>query len=233
VKVLVAGDTHGNRWTRHVLRSADKLGISDAIIVGDCWDVHQDYSEFKARPHFVAGNHEQPLYWEAGKALGRCHDDYSTFELGGRKFGVLGHIDEESHKHLKTELPWLYDALGPKPDIWFTHKPIEEVKEIFRGIDVLLTHDAAYPINFISMGTGEPVVAGSKYLTQVLEAVQPKLSFGGHFHHYEKRQFGATTRYQLNQQGTSQHFTMGVLDLETMGFELIADCVEQKESRHP
>src|ERR1051326_3959673 len=187
MKILLCGDPHGEYWIRRCLTLADSLGIPMTVFLGDVWDVHMPYyEEYATRMLACAGNHEQPLFWEAGKAKGRCLDDYSTFEFGGIKFGVLGHIDQDNHEHLRIHLPWLYDALGPKPDIWMRKMPVSEAAKIFSGVDVMLTHDGPHPMEFIDPG-GCMRTSGSKYLADICLTVKPKFLMHGHYHSYHNR----------------------------------------------
>lgn len=58
-KLLIAGDCHSGYWIRKVLQAADRRNVESAIVVGDCWDAAMDYSDCKARPYLVQGNHEK------------------------------------------------------------------------------------------------------------------------------------------------------------------------------
>lgn len=216
MKVLIAGDVHGAYWTHHVLKTADELDIPIAIIVGDCWDVSYDYSQHKAQPLFVEGNHEQPLQWMIGVKRGVCLPDYHTFELDGSKFGVVSRIDEVNHAHLEREVPWLYHALGPKPDIWMTKQDFD-----FSGIDVLLCHDGPYPTQFEDMETGELRVSGSRYLSGIVERFKPSYVFHGHYHTYFDRVMQGTRVIGLNQQHRGGHNSMAIYDTVTKQVERI------------
>jgi Icc-related predicted phosphoesterase len=222
MKVLIAGDTHGAFWIGRVLAKADDIGADMAIVVGDCWDVHVRWEDrYRTPVKFVAGNHEQPLFWEAGVAKGRCLEDYSTFTIGGVKFGVIGKIDQDNHEHLRESLPWLYDALGPKPDIWMDKMPLVDASKLFYGVDVMLTHDGPSPMEFRDP-EGMHRESGSKYLSDLLIEVKPKLLFHGHYHHQHTRRIGDTIAVGLDQQMVkAAALSMIVLDTDSMSYAFV------------
>ncbi len=221
-KILLGGDAHGERGIREILKEADKHGATHAIVVGDCWDVHYDYSkDYKAKPLYLAGNHEQPLNWEISRQFNRgVLENFSTFNLHGVMFGVIDRIDETNHAHLKETIPWLYDALGPKPDIWMDKPAIETLP--FEGIHVLLTHDSPYPIEFVDPN-GDTHVSGSEYLRSVIEMYKPKYNFSGHYHGCNRRTIHDTDCVGLNQQNASKRygFSKALLDTETMEIQML------------
>lgn len=202
MKVLIAGDMHNNIVA--VERAAFELNCDEAIVVGDCWNYTTDAD---LPIHLILGNHERFKLWEniqltrqgAGDNV-HLHDDYTTFEIDGTTFGVIGRIDEVNHRIAKQ-----YIALGPAPDMWMKKKSMDYIAWLFDGIDVLLTHDGPYPVEFNSPFhvPGEAYapsgrkLGGSAYLADVVSAVQPSLQVGGHYHSFSEKMLGNTYCVQL------------------------------------
>lgn len=180
MRILVTTDPHGHSGIKRAERWAKREEANAVIVTGDCWDIH---FHRKLPFHFIRGNHEQEALWaryrQDAENVTR-HEDYTTFVLGGRKFGVLGRMNKEAFDRMGAQ-GWF---LGNPNNATFEEKPVEEAAKIFEGCDVLLFHDSPYP--FLIKGEK----AGSKYLTKVAELVQPKFVFHGHMHVEHDRMMG-------------------------------------------
>lgn len=169
MRLLIAGDAHGNDGLREAETWALREDVDALIVVGDVWDIHKDR---KLPTHYIRGNHEQEKLWARpwrGKNV-TSHEDYTRFALGDRVFGVLGRMDRESYIKLVARGWWVGD---PNNATFYEH---EAFAEKLAGTEVLLLHDTPRPYPF----NGEE--AGSEYLTRVIDTIKPKLVFHGHMH---------------------------------------------------
>lgn len=191
MRIVVTTDAHGTNG----VTAAHRMGIweeaSAVIICGDVWAL--PYKPTVVPIHAIRGNHEpvgMDTWWAKGRGTGgmHLHDDYTTFTLGGLRFGVIGRMDEGTHKHLNPlDAPPTKGMPITKPGMWlgdpsnraFEPMPLDEVAELFEGCDVLLFHDSPHP--FDERG------AGSHFLTDVVKAVKPLAVFHGHMHKERRR----------------------------------------------
>ncbi len=207
MKVLVCGDCHGAPGTLAADRLAKELNAGAVILLGDVWDMNLHRPEPIVPMEAVLGNHER---WnlvvrnEVGPGL-RIHHDYSRFELGGVKFGVIGRIDDTPRIR---ELMSLGLFLGDPNNMFFAQLEGQKVRDALGGSDVLLFHDAPFPFvlghrplaqakDYIGAGPVDTEVVGSRYLNEVIRTIEPKLVFHGHMHLLDIRYIKRTRVYGL------------------------------------
>jgi predicted phosphodiesterase len=216
VRIVIVGDTHGTRGVYQARRIALTEGVGHVVQCGDVWAVNAQPDTNTtlletAFLHVIQGNHEKWELWDRDyfgpKIIG--HLDYSVFELGGKKFGVIGRIDDIPEvRRLMADGLFLGEPLDR---IFFERKTMEQVKTLLGGCDVLLFHDAPRPFvlghrpvpdappgEWIGAGpVSDPLIIGSDYLAAVVRTIKPKLVFHGHMHITDIRHIGWTHVYGL------------------------------------
>lgn len=216
MKILIVGDCHGFGGMISAAHLAVDLKADAIIALGDVWDTDlsiagEDGKSAGPPFHFVLGNHER---WDrlAANKIGDglvLHLDYTKFELGGVKFGVIGRIDDTPRvRELMEKGLWL----GDPTKIFFERLEGQQIRDLLGGIDVLLTHDAPWPFvlghrpvpttpGYVGvakvMKMPDSEIIGSEYLNEVIRMLQPKLHFGGHMHLLDIRYIGPTRSYNL------------------------------------
>lgn len=230
-QVLLVGDCHGYEGVLAADRLAKELGVDAIILLGDVWDIDLNRPEPIIPMEIILGNHERwPLVAQnkTGKGI-TIHHDYTTFFLGDRKFGCLGHIDDTPAVRDLIDLGlWL----GEPDKIFFARLEGQQIRDLLGGIDVLLTHDAPFPFtlghrplpatpNYKGAGPIEHTeVIGSEYLNEVIRTVEPKLAFHAHMHLLDIRYIKQTRVYGLPPIDPSfQHRGYAILDTTTMRAE--------------
>lgn len=172
-KIFIDTDPHGAVGLRQGEVIAMNIGIAKRICLGDIWDANQSRA---IETHYIRGNHERDEYWTGADNV-TLHADYSTFIIDGVKFGVLGRMDPNIYARLRDRL-WL----GHPSNACFTERP--DASQLLKGCDVLLFHDTPYPF------VANQHMAGSEYLTGIMETVRPKLVLHGHMHQLQTRRWG-------------------------------------------
>jgi Icc-related predicted phosphoesterase len=204
MKVLIVGDCHGYEGMLAANDLALDLDCDAVVQLGDCWRVEMSMD---VPFHVIPGNHEQWRLWAEGEFGEKviAHTDYTTFELGGRKFGVIGRIDDmPSIRQLMTGGL----NLGEPDKIFFARLEGQQVRDALGESDVLLFHDAPFPFvlghrpvpnnpDWITAGPRHPEIIGSPYLNEVVRAVHPTYAFHGHMHLLDIRYIGPTRVYGL------------------------------------
>jgi Icc-related predicted phosphoesterase len=192
VKIGIATDPHGIMGIVNAERQALEHGCDAMIITGDCWDVNHGR---RIPTHYMRGNHEMEKFWQHAALEPphnvTLHEDYTQFQLDGIKFGVLGRMDDDTHKHLYPENGGRIFLGHPE------NRAFEKIKNPqakFKGVDVMLFHDAPWPFMLTPQ---EDHFIGSPYLTDILKHVQPKLAFHGHQHMLEVRPVAFTDVFGL------------------------------------
>lgn len=215
MKVLLVGDCHGFNGMVVAAHLAVDLKAEAVICLGDVWDVDaklyisRDGQNTVPPFHVVLGNHERWAVLAKNTTFHNnvtVHRDYTTFELGGVKFGVIGRIDDT---------PRMRDLmagglfLGEPDKIFFERLEGQQVRDALGGSDVLLFHDAPFPFvlghrplprdpNWKSAGPlDRPEIVGSEYLNEVVRTIEPKYALHGHMHLLDIRYIGNTRVYGL------------------------------------
>ena len=175
---------------------------------------------------FIRGNHEdfswlEHLSAKSGEAVTSVDQfnllkyvaDGTIADIGGLKVAFLGGIETETADE-RTIKESAYDQL-------IEQKPGE--------IDVLVTHDAPYGIGVGFKGE----IQGSRNITELIETIQPKYLFAGHYHHMNgPRKYGETTYMGLNilippikkdKLGRSQPGSICILDIDKDQAEFVTD----------
>lgn len=237
--VLVVGDCHGFAGMASAAHLAVELKVGAVVLLGDVWDV--DAKIFIAGPnggnavppfHVVLGNHERwPVLAKNPDFHNNVtiHGDYETFSLGGRRFGVIGRIDDTPEaRELMDVGVWL----GEADKIFFERLDGQRVRDALGSCDVMLSHDAPWPFTLGyrpipadpdykgAWKVGDAEIVGSRYLTEVCRVVQPRYWFAAHMHLLDIRYIYETRVYNLPPIDPSfKQRGYALLDTESMAAE--------------
>lgn len=187
-EILVTTDAHGAGGMERAARWAETCVVDQVIVTGDIGDLMVD---MPVTTHIIRGNHEKEAHWTDETYQGDelvLHEDYSTFEVEGVTFGVLGRMDERACKVRPAPSPYNippgYIWLGDARNRAFEHRDIDDVVSEWQDVDVILFHDTPYPYNY-----GESEVAlsavddgGSPYLSEIVNRTDAELVYHGHTH---------------------------------------------------
>jgi predicted phosphodiesterase len=209
-RVLIIGDTHGNApWIETVLLTAQRLGITTAIQLGDfgIWpgesgsvfvdQVQQAAERTGVAIYAMTGNHDDQVQ------IGEFEEDRDVdgfVTLGpnlrwiprgqrwtweGITFGALGGAFSVDHRWRTNGVDWWAGAEEVRPD---------DVDRLgVEPLDVLLTHDApqgAHPPDRYEI----PIIDASQsqisrgYLRQAVVSTGPQLVIHGHWHVRQTRE---------------------------------------------
>lgn len=200
MKILVAGDTHGDvGHVEHLIHCAKANGCDTIVQVGDFgyWP-HMD--KFDQHVNKRAARADVQFYWLDGN-----HENFDALE---KIVDMDAAEPQQMHSnlwYLARGCTWTWDgctfmALGGAYSIdkpgriegrsWWSQELItreQAERSMDRGpIDVLLTHDA--PLDTVpiisEIKDDYPLSKGNrKAISAVVEAVKPKLLIHGHYHH--------------------------------------------------
>jgi len=191
-KIMFAGDCHGATGIQTAINYATFRRSEALVLCGDVWDVNRNYENPNGIPvSFVRGNHEDIHKLRHSKL--DYIADYETRTIEDVLVGGIGGIDGISHLGIKRTKPFLYNSVyrSKQPSVEFIPRSMSDIP--FQNIDILVTHDAPWPI---AIG---PEITGSQYLTSVVKHFRPKVALHGHFHWYDVRQIYSTTIIGLDE----------------------------------
>lgn len=209
MKVLLAGDTHGDLpHVAYLLRTAAQVGCDRIVQVGD-FGFWPHVEPFHERVNAAARSAALTWYWLDGN-----HENFDVLE---EVVDMVADAPQQMDDHLwylARGSTWTWDdcrfmAVGGAPSVdkeyrvegstWWAQELLtqEQVRRAqSRGpVDVLLTHDApdgTVPIVGPSY-KGDPLSQHHRQLVSAItETVQPKLLAHGHYHHRYTGTFGST-----------------------------------------
>lgn len=218
MKILIAADAHGIAGIVAAEKAALARGIPSVVIAGDVWDVNHAR---RLDTHYIRGNHERDEYWGDQVDNVTLHPDYSTFLLGGLKFGVLGRKDPDV----------VDEVLKKRPDVWLGHHSNrsfvkrDDAAQLLAGSDVLLLHESPWPF------VGNGWVGGSGFLKDLVETVRPQVVFHGDMHQLQTRRWEGVEIIGLPPIDPEyvQH-GYAVLDTETLDVEIVTTVRPLKQN---
>jgi Icc-related predicted phosphoesterase len=195
---------------------------ADLELQDDLWYARHQLSQ---PIHFIRGNHEDfewlNLISENGTKITaidkfdiiRYIPDGTIIDLNGIKIAFLGGIETDKEELRAIDFKAYSNLIKYEPGV----------------IDILVTHDSLYGTGISFKGE----VQGSKKVTQLVEAIQPKYLVAGHYHHMiEPQQIGTTKYLGLNilippirkdKLGCVQKGSIAVLDTIECAIELVKD----------
>lgn len=208
MRVLLAGDTHGNhRHVDYLLKMAAELQADRIVQVGD-FGYWPHLSDYHRRVSSMAQRARTPIYWLDGN-----HENFDALE-------VAVDVDADEPQGMLPDLwylprgcTWAWDgcrfmSLGGAYSIdkssrtegysWWPQETLTRAqveRAMDRGpVDVLLTHDTPEGVCPIvdSNYKGDDISRGNrKAVSAVADAVTPRLVVHGHYHHRYTAAYGA------------------------------------------
>lgn len=223
MKVLLAGDTHGNiRHVKSLIEIAVYEGCDRIVQLGDFgfWPHIEDFDAQVNRAameagitfYWLDGNHENFDQLEKEVDFNSAHPQQmyanlwylprgSTWEWDGCRFMALGGAYSiDKHRRVEGHSWW--------PQELITSAQVE--RAVSRGqVDIMLTHDTpegGCPIPVISLhGKGDEISRGNRLaVSAVLESAKPRLLAHGHMHHRHTTKIGKTRIEGLDCDGTGR-----------------------------
>lgn len=224
MKILLAGDTHGNIDQFHYLHWVMKQhGITRGIVLGDfgLWpgpagkkfldDLKELCAEDGITWEWLDGNHEdhtQIQQWvreEGGYTRPYKLSDHVhylprgyRFEIDGCRFMTLGGAWSIDQEHRLPYITWW-------PEEQITQADVRRALDSDEPIDILLTHDmpadreAVLSLGFRMSSGGE---GNRRAISEVMYALKPKLLAHGHMHVRASCRVGDTQVESINCDGT-------------------------------
>lgn len=209
MKVLLAGDTHGDLpHVAYLLRTAAREGCDRIVQVGD-FGFWPHVEPFHERVNAAARSAALTWYWLDGN-----HENFDVLETTVEMDAPEPMQMDDSLWYLPRGSTWEWDscrfmALGGAPSVdkeyrvegatWWPQELLTQeqvTRAQSRGpVDVLLTHDApdgVCPIVGPSYKGDRLSQHHRRLISAVTEAVTPRLLAHGHYHHRYSGAFGAT-----------------------------------------
>lgn len=220
MKILIAGDTHGNRgaWKYSIFPRAAKLDCDRIFQVGDFGFYRYD-AKYLRKLSYYTGEFGISIDWLDGN-----HEDFDQLEKIGA-FGADGPVEVATNvTYYPRGYHWVWEgthfmslggaysinknSLTPGVD-WFPQEQLrdEDVERALRApqVDVLLTHDAPMNISVaggFSSSTAIPFTYPNREkVEEVMRHFNPKLLVHGHFHVEHTREWHETEIVGLNYEG--------------------------------
>ena len=202
LRVLIAGDTHGNtKWVKHLIDAAARNDCPVIIQVGDFgyFPDHRDGPRFLSAVDQACAANGVELWFIDGN-----HDDHTSLvelehghipvdvaehvtylprgrrlHLGGRRFGFLGGAFSVDWRDRTAGIDW-----------W--HHEVTDTDDVARlgteQLDVLITHDAPAGVALLSswrLPAEDQVRADDvrALVAQATASTSPQLLVHGHWHH--------------------------------------------------
>ena len=215
--LFVCGDVHGE-WKKLVWLALNKYKITgaDIVVLGDFGvgfdktldnfykHVHQKLEDADLILYTLRGNHDDPEYFKLDKySYPRLKflEDGKIYEFnGGRKTLIMGGANS-------TDITWRlqanqkFAAAGLDKRVWWPGEDITRIplKELPVKVDIILSHEA--PLIFEPVATRfdetppeqyDKILAGRKYLDEVLQSVKCDYWYYGHYHNHYSGQYSQT-----------------------------------------
>jgi Icc-related predicted phosphoesterase len=162
------------------------------LCVGDIADAHGRYESLGAPVYWIHGNNDNFDAIASGDLPSDLHHipNGTAIEIDGlRVAGLGGTFAPTWYDTRAADLPHPRKASARATELadkrrHFVREQVDAGKQL-RGIDILLTHEAAKPFRPFPGGRGPD--AGKVQVNEVLVAMQPRLHLFGH-HHRESDQ---------------------------------------------
>ena len=176
------GDIHAN-FDLLFERMEQHKEISTWVQVGDFGDTKKSYKVPPKPIYFISGNHEN---WDEIEEMdkGLILDHLYHIENGGyvdvglygiRILGFGGNYSSTYYTKKRKDIQGERRRHFLEEDF---NKAIDLLPNLDRGIDIVITHEAADPYMKGRRNMGQPII------NELLKIVKPKMYFFGH-HHYD------------------------------------------------
>jgi len=167
------GDIHGNfRSLRDVFKRHPD--VTYWFQVGDLGEPNKPYKYLPENFTFIQGNHEN---WDEIEKFRKKGDALFLPNGEVRKFGEITVASFGGNYSPKFFRKKRSSICGDRRR-HFLEEEVEKLKGYDGKIDVLLTHEAPSPYRPKDLDIGQEVI------TDLIEAIQPKIHFFGHHHYY-------------------------------------------------
>lgn len=213
--VYLCGDIHGE-WREFVWTAIEKYKIRDAdiIILGDFgigFDNAMDnlyartekkLEEADIMVYTLRGNHDDPFFFREENSYPRLKflEDGKVYTIGGQELLIMGGGNS-------TDISWRLEenqklaSRGSSKRVWWEGEDITRIplKELPARVDVVLSHEA--PLIFEPVAKRFPdtppeqydkILAGRKYLDEVLQRIRCNYWFYGHYHDHYSGEYAQT-----------------------------------------
>jgi hypothetical protein len=201
--ILVLGDVHSEY--RLLFERLERLNPKPTAIlqVGDLGSEDGDYPDFPIPTYFIQGNHEN---WDILYGNNNCNASKTDIadnlhlirngcgmELGGLYIlGLGGNYSSRFLNLHREEISGGRNRHFTQEEINSCANDIFDVPELrFKGVDVLLTHEAPspYTVKGRNCGIGK--------INEVISLSKPKLHFFGHHHYDSDHEYEGVKSYGL------------------------------------
>lgn len=204
MRIIIAGDTHGNAGAiEQKAREAKWFGAAHIFVVGDfgLWpgldgvryldDVSAIAREYDVLVTALPGNHEDHPQWDKWFEIAPLTDQkfaivrhnvrltrkVHPFKMGGKRFFVCGGA-------VSIDKQWRTPGKSWWPNEEFSEADLASVKK-YQGkpIDYLLTHDCSDFTPFRNRLKPDPdSQANRRRIDEAIRALRPRYHFHGHMH---------------------------------------------------
>ncbi len=216
------GDMHGDfDAARHIVRR--HRDVTCWLCVGDVATDSGVYEDIGAPVFWIHGNNDN---FDA-IAAGAIPDDFTyirngtCLDIGVRVAGLGGTFARTWYDTAPDQLPHPRKGTARATELadkrrHFVRADVEACKKL-RGIDVLLTHEAASPFPAFPGGRGPD--AGKPEINEVLAAMKPRLHLFGHHHRPSEQEREGVRSIGLDLVSRS-YLVMDAKSLEIQTFKL-------------
>ena len=173
MKITVLGDIHGRWNTVKKIVTQEALDNGVILTVGDLCNYHFDFLNFEQKFIFVWGNHESQSFLKE-KINQQTKKDKAYILTPGEIYTLT---DGTTIAGLSGVYSQRFYSSSERPLKFYGQEDVEKMKTL-SDIDILLFHDAPSGIGVTK--NGEKL--GRSEITDIIEAVQPKIVFFGHHH---------------------------------------------------
>ena len=159
------------------------------LCVGDLATEDGRYEPVGAPVYWIHGNNDNFDLIASGELPADLHhiDNGTAVEIGGlRVAGLGGTFAPTWYETRAVDLPHPKKGSAKATELadkrrHFVREQVDACKQL-RGIDILLTHEAAKPFRPFANNRGPD--AGKAQINEVLAAIQPRLHLFGHHHRF-------------------------------------------------
>jgi Icc-related predicted phosphoesterase len=162
------------------------------LCVGDIADEQGRYEALGASVHWIHGNNDNFDAIAAGDLPADLHHipNGAVVEVAGLRVAALGGTFAPTwYEARASDLPHPKKGTAKATELadkrrHFVRQEVE-VCTALRGVDILLTHEAAKPFRPFPNGGGPD--AGKAQINEVLAAMKPRLHLFGHHHRFSEQ----------------------------------------------
>ena len=151
--------------------------------IGDFVEYYTGKKKFPVPVYFINGNHEDFNIIEKICAQPIPNLNYMkngmVYDIDGVRFGAIG----GNYSPTRFKLDKKHKKLQGVRRKHFNYQDIENLKQI-KNIDVIIAHECPLDVGLISKFDKKE--CGSKEIRELIEEIQPKYYFHGHYHRFNE-----------------------------------------------